>query len=71
MRGPDYDSLKLYHVPFGAKTQNRVINLGDDDKFALKPDVALKDQGVVGEAEISLYVKEDYEAFVKDPTVNW
>ncbi|PWN26077.1 hypothetical protein BDZ90DRAFT_267601 [Jaminaea rosea] len=71
---PKLDCLKIYTRAHGAKTTNLIINLDhpewllDDAENRSK---TLQEVGLENEAEVSIFNREDYEAFLKDPTTTW
>ncbi|KAJ3173460.1 hypothetical protein HK101_011030 [Irineochytrium annulatum] len=69
-RNVDFDTLKLYFVTHGAKTQNLIINLDHDDWF-LEDAKTLSEVGIIDESEISFFNREAYEAFKANPEVKW
>ncbi|TPX33371.1 hypothetical protein SmJEL517_g03704 [Synchytrium microbalum] len=66
-----FDTLKIYMQPHGAKTQNLIINLEHDEDWILKEDVALSEQHIENETEISFYNREAYNQFKSHPEMKW
>ncbi|XP_007894358.1 UPF0538 protein C2orf76 homolog [Callorhinchus milii] len=66
-----YDTLKIIHQAHGAKTNELVMSLEDDDQLMLKEDSTLKAAGVAHETELAYFKKEDYEKYKANPTVAW
>ncbi|XP_053390427.1 UPF0538 protein C2orf76-like [Mercenaria mercenaria] len=67
----NYDSMKISHQPFGAKTSDPVINKENDEQLMLTDDKTLEGCGVVNETELSFFNLEEYRAYQKNPTLNW
>ncbi|KAJ1998994.1 hypothetical protein H4R26_005241 [Coemansia thaxteri] len=66
----EFDALKLYTQAHGTKTQNLIINLGEDG--FLNNDSALLDSvGVINETELSLFNDLAYKAYADDPHTKW
>lgn len=55
-----YDTLKIEHLPHKAKSNDPVINTGDDDKLILSDQTSLGDAGVVNETVLSFFKMDDY-----------
>ncbi|KAL1936006.1 hypothetical protein VTP01DRAFT_140 [Rhizomucor pusillus] len=67
-----FDTLKLYTVAHGHKTQNLIINMEDDAKLIFADDSAtLAWLGLENEAELSFFNREAYETFKKNPDMKW
>ncbi|KPP62087.1 UPF0538 protein C2orf76-like [Scleropages formosus] len=66
-----YDTMKIIHQAHGAKTNELVMSLEDDDRLILKEGVSLKAAGVANETELAFFRKEDYEAFKANPKTVW
>ncbi|ADV24655.1 cytoplasmic protein [Cryptococcus gattii E566] len=60
------DTMKLYTVAHGHKTQNLIINL-DHDEWILEPSKTLEEVGAQNETELSFFNREAYEKFKLDP----
>ncbi|KAJ2131067.1 hypothetical protein EV180_007056, partial [Coemansia sp. RSA 518] len=65
-----FDTLKIYTQAFGNKTQNLIINL-EDAGFLEDGDAILQDVGIISETELSLFNREAYDAFKKNPAIKW
>ncbi|KAL4222721.1 hypothetical protein ACF0H5_018762 [Mactra antiquata] len=66
-----YDTIKISHQPFGAKTSDPVINKENDEELLLKNDDSLKQCNIVNETELSFFVIEDYKTYQQNPTLTW
>uniref|UniRef100_A0A8C9U2A7 Chromosome 2 open reading frame 76 n=1 Tax=Scleropages formosus TaxID=113540 RepID=A0A8C9U2A7_SCLFO len=55
-----YDTMKIIHQAHGAKTNELVMSLEDDDRLILKEGVSLKAAGVGGFHTHCSFVKWDY-----------
>lgn len=55
-----YGTLKIEHLPHKAKSNDPVINTGDDDKLILSDQTSLCDAGVVNETVLSFFKMDDY-----------
>ncbi|XP_078259593.1 UPF0538 protein C2orf76 homolog isoform X2 [Rhinoraja longicauda] len=65
------DTLKIIHQAHGAKTNDLVVSLDNDDQLILKETSTLKEAGVAHETEMAYFKKEDYETYKKNPVVIW
>ncbi|KAI9322096.1 hypothetical protein BX666DRAFT_2016926 [Dichotomocladium elegans] len=66
------NTLKLYTVAHGHKTQNLIINMEDDASLIFQDDSAtLAWLGIENETEMSFFNREQYEAFKKNPDMKW
>ncbi|KAI8149953.1 hypothetical protein BJV82DRAFT_503803 [Fennellomyces sp. T-0311] len=66
------NTLKLYTVAHGHKTQNLIINMEDDASLIFSDDSAtLAWLGLENEAELSFFNREAYETFKKNPDMKW
>ncbi|GME76206.1 unnamed protein product [Ambrosiozyma monospora] len=73
-RNVEYDTLKIYTHAHGSKTMNLVINMEHDDDWILdlQNDVkTLADYGIENETEVSVFNREAYEEFKKNPEEKW
>lgn len=70
-KGLTLDTLKLYTHAHGSKTTNLIINLDHEDWIMDDESAVLMDLGIQNETELSLFKREDYEAFRADPTEKW
>ncbi|GAB5586430.1 hypothetical protein Unana1_01330 [Umbelopsis nana] len=68
----NFDTIKLYTVAHGHKTQNLIINMDDDDKLIYNDDSAtLSWLGFENETEISFFNRAAYEEYKKHPDIKW
>ncbi|KAJ8252785.1 hypothetical protein GJAV_G00205560 [Gymnothorax javanicus] len=67
----EYDKIKIIHQAHGAKTNELVMSLEDDDKLLLKEGVTLRAAGVANETELALFRMEDYETYRANPETAW
>ena len=69
----NYDTLKLYSQPHGAKCNNPIINVGGDDHLIMKSDDLrpLNELGIGHETEISYFNYDDYHRYQLNPTTIW
>lgn len=65
------DTLKIYTRAHGAKTTNLIINLDHPEWVLEAGEKTLFELGLENEAELSLFHRPDYEAFLKDPETRW
>ncbi|KAH3716787.1 UPF0538 protein C2orf76 homolog [Dreissena polymorpha] len=66
-----FDTLKISHQPFGAKTSDPVINTDNDEGLMLQPDKTLRESHIVNETELSFFNMEEYRAYQKNPHLVW
>ncbi|KAG0296324.1 hypothetical protein BGZ96_009723 [Linnemannia gamsii] len=66
-----FDTLKLYTKAHGAKTMNLIINMDNDDWILSNDDEILASRGIENETEISIFNRELYESFKKNPDIKW
>ncbi|XP_051877467.1 UPF0538 protein C2orf76 homolog isoform X2 [Pristis pectinata] len=66
-----YDTLKIIHQAHGAKTNDLVVSLDNDDQLLLKETSTLKEAGVAHETEMAYFKREDYETYKKNPVMIW
>ena len=66
-----FDTMKIQHIPFKSKTNDPVINTGDDEKLMLLSGNTLSASGVVNETEISFFKMEDYQKYQANPKLVW
>ncbi|PWN46414.1 hypothetical protein IE81DRAFT_319326 [Ceraceosorus guamensis] len=67
------DTMKVYTHAHFTKTSNLIINL-DRPEWVLdgdKEEVPLADLGCQNETELSLFNRQEYEEFLKDPKTEW
>lgn len=66
------DTFKRYYTRHAAKTNNAIINVGEDDRMVmLDMEGKLADSGVTHETEISWFNWEEYQKFCNDPKFKW
>lgn len=66
------DTFKLYYTRHAAKTNNPIINVGEDDRLLLLDlEGKLSDLGIGHETEISYFNWEEYQKFCNDPKFKW
>lgn len=66
------DTLKIYTHAHGTKTINLVINMDHEDWILdLDSDRPLADFGVENETELSVFNRDDYEAYKANPEDKW
>lgn len=66
-----YDTMKIIHQAHGAKTNELVVGLEDDEKLILCTGQTLREAGVVHETEIALFCDADYRQYKKNPVCSW
>ncbi|KAJ8013056.1 hypothetical protein DPEC_G00049340 [Dallia pectoralis] len=66
-----YDTMKIIHQPHGAKTNELVMSLDDDDRLILQDGLTLRTAGIANETELAFFRREDYEIFKADPQTAW
>ncbi|XP_056280448.1 UPF0538 protein C2orf76 homolog isoform X1 [Pseudoliparis swirei] len=66
-----YDTMKIIHQAHGAKTNELVMSLEDDDKLILRDDQTLRAAGVANETEVAFFRKEDYGLYKANPRTAW
>ncbi|KAJ8350565.1 hypothetical protein SKAU_G00256950 [Synaphobranchus kaupii] len=67
----EYDTMKIIHQAHGAKTNELVMSLEDDNKLLLREGVSLKAAGVANETELAFFRNEDYETYKANPKTVW
>lgn len=65
-----YDTLKISHKAHGAKSNDPVIDI-ENDQLILEDGVTLKEAGVGNETEISYFKMEDYRKYQANPHLVW
>lgn len=66
------DTFKRYYTRHSAKTNNAIINVGEDDKLVIHDYVnKLNEIGFTHETEISWFNWEEYQKFCNDPQFKW
>ncbi|XP_037313459.1 UPF0538 protein C2orf76 homolog [Pungitius pungitius] len=66
-----YDTLKIIHQAHGAKTNELVMSLDDDENLILQDNLTLKAAGVANETEVAFFRKEDYSLYKANPKTAW
>ncbi|XP_026231483.1 UPF0538 protein C2orf76 homolog [Anabas testudineus] len=66
-----YDTMKIIHQPHGAKTNELVMSLDEDEKLILQEGQSLKAAGVANETEVAFFRKEDYGLYKANPKCSW
>ncbi|XP_071754750.2 UPF0538 protein C2orf76 homolog [Centroberyx gerrardi] len=66
-----YDTMKITHQAHGAKTNELVMSLDDDDKLILQHGLTLRAAGVANETELAFFRKEDYGLYKANPQSAW
>lgn len=67
----DYDTIKIIHQAHGAKTNELVMSLEDDEKLILRDDCSLGECGVANETELAFFKMADYAKFKANPQTEW
>ncbi|XP_016086444.1 UPF0538 protein C2orf76 homolog [Sinocyclocheilus grahami] len=67
----DYDTMKIIHQAHGAKTNELVMSLEDDEKLILRDGCGLGACGVANETELAFFRMADYEKFKANPKTEW
>lgn len=65
------DSLKIYTLKHGHKSNNLTMNLDHDEWILRDKTATLAFAGIEDETEISFFNMEEYEEFRKNPEVKW
>ncbi|XP_045563540.1 UPF0538 protein C2orf76 homolog isoform X2 [Salmo salar] len=65
------DTMKIIHQAHGAKTNELVMSLEDDDKLILQDGLTLRAAGIANETELAFFRKEDYKLFKANPQPAW
>ncbi|XP_040005000.1 UPF0538 protein C2orf76 homolog isoform X2 [Xiphias gladius] len=66
-----YDTMKIIHQAHGAKTNELVMSLDDDEKLILQDGQTLTTAGVANETEVAFFRKEDYGLYKANPKTAW
>ncbi|XP_030284104.1 UPF0538 protein C2orf76 homolog [Sparus aurata] len=66
-----YDTMKIIHQAHGAKTNELVMSLDDDEKLILQNGQTLRAAGVTNETEVAFFKKEDYGLYKANPKSAW
>lgn len=70
-RNHKFDTFKISHQPFGAKTTDPVINTINDEELILLHDRQLQQCHIVNETELSFFNLEEYRSYQKNPKLVW
>ncbi|XP_067370878.1 UPF0538 protein C2orf76 homolog isoform X4 [Channa argus] len=65
------DTMKIIHQPHGAKTNELVMSLEDDNTLILQDNQTLKAAGVANETELAFFRREDYGLYKANPKTAW
>ncbi|OCT60879.1 hypothetical protein XELAEV_18046902mg [Xenopus laevis] len=65
------DTLKVIHQPHGAKTNELVVGLEDDERLILVPEHTLREAGVAHETELAFFCHKDYQLYKANPVSKW
>ncbi|XP_033990424.1 UPF0538 protein C2orf76 homolog isoform X2 [Trematomus bernacchii] len=65
------DTMKIIHQAHGAKTNELVMSLEDDEKLILQNEQTLRAAGIANETEVAFFRKEDYGLFKANPQTAW
>ncbi|XP_026150428.1 UPF0538 protein C2orf76 homolog [Mastacembelus armatus] len=66
-----YDTMKIIHQAHGAKTNELVMSLHNDEKLILQDSQTLRAAGVANETEVAFFKKEDYVLYKENPKSVW
>ncbi|XP_053184079.1 UPF0538 protein C2orf76 homolog [Scomber japonicus] len=66
-----YDTMKIIHQAHGAKTNELVMSLEDDEKLILQEGLTLRAAGIANETEVAFFRKEDYGLYKANPHTAW
>ncbi|KAM9850492.1 UPF0538 protein C2orf76 homolog isoform 1-T1 [Aulostomus maculatus] len=66
-----YDTMKIVHQAHGAKTNELVMSVDDDDELILQDGLTLRAAGVRNETEVAFFRKEDYSLYRANPRTAW
>ncbi|XP_037542688.1 UPF0538 protein C2orf76 homolog [Nematolebias whitei] len=70
-RKHDYDTMKIIHQAHGAKTNELVMSIDDDEHLVLQHDQTLRAAGVANETEVAFFRREDYGLYKANPHSTW
>ncbi|KAK1788996.1 hypothetical protein P4O66_014957, partial [Electrophorus voltai] len=62
-----YDTMKIIHQAHGAKTNELVMSLEDDEKLILRDGLDLRACGVANETELAFFRMADYAKYKANP----
>lgn len=66
-----FETMKIQHKAFGAKTSDPVINTTNDAELMLIPNKTLKESGIENETEVSFFILEEYRKYQENPQLIW
>ncbi|CAB1449016.1 unnamed protein product [Pleuronectes platessa] len=66
-----YDTMKIIHQAHGAKTNELVMSLDDDENLILHDGQSLRTADVANETEVAFFRKEDYDLYKTNPQIAW
>ncbi|KAM6956018.1 UPF0538 protein C2orf76 homolog isoform 1-T1 [Lycodopsis pacificus] len=66
-----YDTMKIIHQAHGAKTNELVMSLEDDENLILQDNQTLRAAGVANETEVAFFRREDYSVYKANPQIAW
>uniref|UniRef100_A0A3B4H5C0 Uncharacterized protein n=2 Tax=Pundamilia nyererei TaxID=303518 RepID=A0A3B4H5C0_9CICH len=66
-----YDTMKIIHQAHGAKTNELVMSLDDDETLVLHEGQTLRAAGVAHETEVAFFRKADYSLYKANPQTAW
>ncbi|XP_019955147.1 UPF0538 protein C2orf76 homolog [Paralichthys olivaceus] len=66
-----FDTMKIIHQAHGAKTNELVMSLDDDENLILQDGLTLRTAGVANETEVAFFRKEDYSLYKTNPKIAW
>ena len=67
-----WDTFKTYYHAHGAKTNNPMINVSQDESLLLRDEEAtLFEMGIRHESEVSLFNYAEYRAYCENPILKW
>ncbi|XP_058249428.1 UPF0538 protein C2orf76 homolog isoform X2 [Hemibagrus wyckioides] len=65
------DTMKIIHQAHGAKTNELVMSLEDDEKLILQNGLDLRACGIANETELAFFKMSDYEKYKANPQTVW
>ena len=66
-----YNTTKIEHKKFGAKTNDPAISIYNDEELMLHEDKSLAECGVEDETSISFFILDDYRKYQNNPQLLW
>ncbi|XP_076858999.1 UPF0538 protein C2orf76 homolog [Brachyhypopomus gauderio] len=67
----DYDTMKIIHQAHGAKTNELVMSLENDEQLILRDGLDLRACGVANETELAFFRMADYAQYKANPQTVW